>query len=60
MHPELELVICILNSYPQASRAKLGAAGVAQAHDLCINFLEQYLAAGPGRPAECELNTNRN
>ncbi|HED04669.1 MAG TPA: type 1 glutamine amidotransferase [Candidatus Fraserbacteria bacterium] len=43
MHPELELAICILNGYPQASRAKLEAAGVTQAHNLYINFLEQYL-----------------
>ncbi len=37
-----ELKLCIINGYPQSSRAKLDAAHVIQAHDLYINFFKAY------------------
>jgi GMP synthase (glutamine-hydrolysing) len=40
---ETPLTLCIINGYPKKNREVLDASQVAQAHDLYLNFLRNYL-----------------
>ncbi len=42
MHADTELHLCIINGYPQASRAKFERDHVAHPHDLFIDFFQRY------------------
>jgi GMP synthase (glutamine-hydrolysing) len=42
MHPNLNLHLCIINGYPEASRAKFERDHVAHPHDLYIDFFQHY------------------
>ncbi|NOZ49921.1 MAG: type 1 glutamine amidotransferase [Chloroflexi bacterium] len=43
MHPDLGLSLCIINGYPQTSRAKFTRDHVSQAHDNYIRFFTAYV-----------------
>jgi GMP synthase (glutamine-hydrolysing) len=42
MSVDIPLAVCVINGYPAPNRQVLAEAGVSQAHELYVNFLNRY------------------